>query len=177
MEDIILVRVQVLQPTRASSRIIKMKTLIINILALIVSLLWLFSVPGWEPLVVCIGCIATLITQLYAKKDNNGGNGGNVKVSGNNSVGIGGIGGGAGPGGKGGDGGSVEAFGDNAFALGGEGGEAGQTDRGGRGGRSPFEILGYENIQLPDGSFLWDKGRGGDGGFDVQDMQKQKFED
>jgi|SRR3989344_1988998 len=92
-----------------------------------------------------------------------GGKGGDAKVSGNNSVAVGGIGGGAGPGGKGGDGGSAEVVGDNAFAMGGEGGEAGQADRGGRGGRSPLEILGVPNTKLPDGTYLWDYGKGGDG--------------
>ncbi|MEK7106509.1 MAG: hypothetical protein AAB895_04115, partial [Patescibacteria group bacterium] len=71
-----------------------------------------------------------------------------------------------------------ESFGNNSFAMGGEGGEAGQVDRGGRGGRSPLEILGIPNTQLPDGTHLWDYGRGGDGGNPhVQDMQKQKFEE
>ncbi|KXJ98083.1 MAG: hypothetical protein UZ19_OD1000803 [Parcubacteria bacterium OLB19] len=74
-----------------------------------------------------------------------------------------GIGGGGGPGGKGGDGGSAEIVGDNGFAMGGEGGEAGQLDRGGREGRSPLEISGVPNTQLPDGTHLWDYGRGGDG--------------
>lgn len=115
----------------------------------------------------------------YSLNDyNNGGRGGNAKVNGNYSTAIGGLGGGGGPFGKGGDGGNAEAIGDNCFAMGGEGGEAGQLDRGGRGGRSPFEILGHENIQLPDGSFLWDKGRGGDGaGPSIQDIQKRKFEE
>lgn len=124
----------------------------------------------------------TIIITIYFSKKNykkyQGGRGGNAKVNGTNSTAIGGLGGGGGPLGKGGDGGSAEAIGDNCFAMGGEGGEAGQLDRGGKGGRSPFEILGHENIQLPDGSFLWDKGRGGDGaGPSVQEIQKQKFEE
>jgi hypothetical protein len=86
------------------------------------------------------------------KPTHDGGKGGNAKVTGSNSVAIGGIGGGGGSGGKGGDGGSAEVAGDNAFAMGGEGGEAGQLDRGGRGGRSPLEILGVPNMQLPDGA-------------------------
>lgn len=97
------------------------------------------------------------------KLTSGGGKGGNVKVEGNNSVAVGGIGGGDGPGGKGGDGGGVDAKGDNVFAMGGEGGEAGQADRGGRGGRSPMEILGVPNRKLPNGTHLWDYGKGGDG--------------
>ncbi|MBK5215642.1 MAG: hypothetical protein JJE53_02455 [Candidatus Pacebacteria bacterium] len=124
--------------------------------------------------------IAIVSIYLSRKKNetNNGGRGGNAKVNGNNSTAIGGLGGGSGSFGNGGDGGNAEAIGDNCFAMGGEGGEAGQLDRGGKGGRSPFEILGHENIQLPDGSFLWDKGRGGDGaGPSVQEIQKEKFEE
>jgi hypothetical protein len=49
--------------------------------------------------------------------------------------------------------------------MGGEGGEAGQHHRGGRGGRSPLELLGMKNEQLPDGTWLWDYGRGGDGAY------------
>ena len=92
-----------------------------------------------------------------------GGSGGHARVAGS-GIAIGGAGGNAGvPGaGKGGDGGNAEVEGDG-FALGGEGGEAGQADRGGRGGRSPLKVLGVPNQQLPDGSWLWDKGRGGDG--------------
>ncbi len=92
-----------------------------------------------------------------------GGSGGHARVAGSGTA-IGGAGGNAGaPGaGQGGNGGSAEVEGDG-FALGGEGGEAGQADRGGRGGRSPLEVLGVPNQQLPDGSWLWDKGRGGDG--------------
>lgn len=96
--------------------------------------------------------------------NSNGGKGGDAKAIGKNSVAVGGKGGEGGPGGKGGDGGTASVIGDNSFAMGGEGGEAGQTNRGGRGGRSPIEILGIENRKLPDGTFLWDYGRGGDGG-------------
>jgi hypothetical protein len=92
-----------------------------------------------------------------------GGKGGNATVRGQNSVAVGGAGGRGGPYGKGGDGGDAHVEGDNVFAMGGEGGEAGQLDRGGRGGRSPFEILGAPNLYLPDGSRLWNYGRGGDG--------------
>mgnify|MGYP003641114423 CR=1 FL=1 len=92
-----------------------------------------------------------------------GGSGGHARVAGS-GIAIGGAGGNAGvPGaGKGGDGGNAELEGDG-FALGGEGGEAGQADRGGRGGRSPLKVLGVPNQQLTDGSWLWDKGRAGDG--------------
>ena len=124
-----------------------------------------------HPWTIAIGgtVVATLIIyHLFgigknSKNISSGGKGGDAKVSGKNSVALGGIGGGGGPGGKGGDGGAAEAIGDNAFAMGGEGGEAGQVDRGGRGGRSPLEILGIPNTQLPDGTHLWDYGKGGDG--------------
>jgi hypothetical protein len=38
-----------------------------------------------------------------------------------------------------------------------------QADRGGRGGRSGLELSGVPNIELPDGTRLWEYGRGGDG--------------
>ena len=90
-----------------------------------------------------------------------GGRGGSATVRGN-GIAIGGSGGNAGPGGAGGDGGSGYIEGDG-IALGGEGGEAGQLCKGGKGGRSPMEAHGLPNRQLPDGSWLWDYGRGGDG--------------
>lgn len=125
-----------------------------------------------------IGILVTIYLSKKKKVINNGGSGGNAKASGLNSSAIGGMGGGGGPGGKGGNGGSAEAFGDNSFVMGGEGGEAGQLDRGGRGGRSPLEILGIPNSQLPDGTHLWDYGRGGDGASpSIQNLQKQKFEE
>ncbi len=139
-----------------------------------------------EGLFVFIGTIltiATIIISIYfglksKNKNSGGGRGGNAKVNGANSTAIGGLGGGGGLYGKGGDGGSAEVVGNNGFSMGGEGGEAGQLDRGGRGGRSPMEILGIKNTQLPDGTFLWDYGRGGNGsGPAVQDIQKQKFEE
>ncbi len=74
----------------------------------------------------------------------------------------GGPGGRGGPWGPGGNGGDAHAKG-NAIALGGEGGEAGQLDRGGNGGRSAAEVHGILNRQLPDGSWLWNYSRGGDG--------------
>ena len=93
-----------------------------------------------------------------------GGDGGKATVHGSGTA-IGGLGGGGGSpgGGYGGAGGGAEVHGDG-FAMGGEGGEAGQADHGGRGGRSPLEILGVPNQQLPDGRWLWEFGRGGDGG-------------
>ena len=95
--------------------------------------------------------------------DGRGGNGGSPTINGNNGVAVGGPGGAGGHYGRGGDGGGGVHIGGNIFAMGGEGGEAGQHDRGGKGGRSPLEILGIPNRQLPDGTWLWDKGRGGDG--------------
>jgi hypothetical protein len=91
-----------------------------------------------------------------------GGRGGDAKVGGHGTA-VGGSGGAGGVGGSGGDGGRAEVNGDG-FAVGGEGGEAGHADRGGRGGRGPLEILGAPNRQLADGTWLWDFGRGGDGG-------------
>lgn len=90
-----------------------------------------------------------------------GGRGGNATVTGLGTA-MGGMGGGGGPGGAGGAGGDAALVG-RGFAMGGEGGEAGQGERGGRGGRSPAEVMGLPNILLPDGTHLWDRGRGGDG--------------
>lgn len=97
-----------------------------------------------------------------------GGAGGNATVGGSGMA-VGGKGGNSGaPGaGTGGAGGSAHVEGDG-FAMGGEGGEAGQADRPGRGGRGPAEVLGLPNITLPDGSRLWDYGRGGDGAGPIQ---------
>jgi hypothetical protein len=92
-----------------------------------------------------------------------GGAGGDARASGAQSVAVGGPGGrgGIGPGGAGG---SVRAD-PGVTAAGGEGGEAGQPDgRGGRGGRSGAEVIGIPNVQLPDGTWLWDYRRGGSGG-------------
>jgi hypothetical protein len=66
-----------------------------------------------------------------------GGKGGNATAIGNNSIAVGGPGGGAGSGGNGGEGGSGNAVGDKAKVYEGEGGQAGQPDgSGGRGGRA-----------------------------------------
>lgn len=78
------------------------------------------------------------------------GRGGDATVTGD-GVAKGGRGGAIG----GGDGGSAYVGGDGV-AL---GGEAGQADRG---GRSPIEANGGPNVQLPNGTWLWDYGRGGD---------------
>lgn len=77
------------------------------------------------------------------------GRGGNAAVSGNGFA-KGGAGGSLG----GGDGGSAYVGGDG-IAL---GGEAGQADRG---GRNPIQANGGPNAQMPDGTWLWDYGRGG----------------
>jgi hypothetical protein len=118
------------------------------------------------------GCAFVALKELFwprspkAREDDpmpqgQGGRGGNASVGGHGTA-LGGKGGGAGLSGRGGDGGDAQVRGDG-IALGGEGGEAGQADRGGRGGRSPLEVLGIPNRQLPDGSWLWDYGKGGDG--------------
>jgi hypothetical protein len=97
-----------------------------------------------------------------------GGAGGDAEVEGNRSMAVGG------PGGRGGmtegmRGGDAAACGDNVVAAGGEGGEANQPDgRAGRGGRSGYTVLGYEDIQLPGGTWLSQYGRGGDGGHSPQ---------
>jgi hypothetical protein len=124
-----------------------------------------------EVLLVCmLGVIGFLIKRKYFKDEKfesigSGGHGGNAKVIGQNGIAYGGNAGKGGIGGKGGDGGNAEAKGDNSFAMGGEGGDAGQSNgKGGKGGRGPAEVLGLPNIKLPDGTFLWDIGKGGDGG-------------
>ena len=45
--------------------------LILNIAGIFGALLWLISKPEWEPLVTCIGLIATLIAQLYTSNGKN----------------------------------------------------------------------------------------------------------
>lgn len=133
--------------------------------------------PNWHWAIwlsiMLVAIIIDLSWQLYMKSDREktpepkivggrGGRGGKARVGGN-GIAIGGPGGRGGVGGDGGDGGDSESDGDG-LSMGGEGGEAGQIGRGGRGGRSPLEILGYPNEKLSDGTWLWEKGRGGDGG-------------
>lgn len=45
--------------------------IILNLAGLLGSLIWLLTKPEWEPLVTCIGLIATLVTQLYSGKETN----------------------------------------------------------------------------------------------------------
>ncbi|GAA1153973.1 hypothetical protein GCM10009630_60220 [Kribbella jejuensis] len=90
------------------------------------------------------------------KHPGQGGRGGAATVGGT-GLAVGGPGGGGGPSGAGGDGGSAEVGGDG-WAFGGEGGGAD-----GRGGRSGYELAGLPNFQLPDGTWMYDIGRGGDG--------------
>lgn len=142
------------------------------ILTAVMSVVWLSDPTNaiYGPVLAFIGAlIGVASTTIRIRKGKTsapvisaGGKGGNASVKGSGTA-IGGKGGGGGPGGKGGDGGNAHVDGDG-FAMGGEGGEAGQLERGGRGGRSPLEILGFPNITLPDGSKLWEYGRGGDGG-------------
>jgi hypothetical protein len=97
-----------------------------------------------------------------------GGPGGNAEVQGDNSHATGGKGGrgGLGPGGPGG---GASARGDGITYAGGEGGEANQPDgRGGRGGRSGYFTLGLPDFQLPDGRWISEFGRGGDGAHTAQ---------
>jgi hypothetical protein len=49
----------------------KLTLLILNILALIASIIWLVLKPDWEPLVTTIGCIGGLIAQYFTNSDNN----------------------------------------------------------------------------------------------------------
>jgi hypothetical protein len=92
-----------------------------------------------------------------------GGHGGRARVQGDNSVAVGG-GGGRGGISEGGRGGDAEAIGDNVAYAGGEGGEANQPDgRGGRGGRNGHFTLYGQDFQLPDGRWISEFGRGGDG--------------
>lgn len=59
---------------------IKKILLILNILALIGTLIWLKEDKNWEPLVATITLIATLITQLYGSGDSSS-NGGKTNLS------------------------------------------------------------------------------------------------
>lgn len=59
---------------------IKKILLVLNILALVGTLIWLKSDRGWEPLVATITLIATLISQLYGTGDSTN-NGGKLKMS------------------------------------------------------------------------------------------------
>ena len=119
---------------------------------------------GFLPLISIIVAIYFGVKSIKKSiQESRGGRGGNATASGINSRAIGGKGGGSGPYGTGGAGGDAETKGENSFSMGGEGGEAGQVDRGGKGGRGPMEVLGIPNRQLPDGTWLWDIGKGGDG--------------
>ncbi len=51
----------------------RLALIILNIAGLLGSLIWLLTNPGWEPLVVSIGLIISLITQLYIGRSTNGG--------------------------------------------------------------------------------------------------------
>lgn len=110
------------------------------------------------------GFLFVVIPAIVAPKPlpGQGGAGGSAHVGGSGMA-IGGRGGGGGPGGAGGAGGGGSVAGDGVV-IGGDGGEAGQVDRGGRGGMSPLQRMGVPNEKLPDGTWLWDRGRGGDGG-------------
>lgn len=142
---------------------------------LVLAALWILNPSGnYEPFTIVSGLVLTA-AEIFRRRTSNsaepkalpplgeGGAGGNAKVGSGSAVGGKGGDGGVPGGSSGGAGGNAEVTG-HGFALGGEGGEAGQADRGGRGGRSPFETLGVPNHQLPDGRWLWEFGRGGDGG-------------
>jgi hypothetical protein len=108
------------------------------------------------------GLVVIFVSNHFFGTGRGGGNGGKATVNGSGTA-IGGPGGGGGPSGIGGAGGDAIVNGDG-FAAGGGGGEAGQVDRGGRGGISGYEAAGLPNFQLPDGRWIYDIGRGGDGG-------------
>lgn len=152
---------------------------------LTLALLWIFNpTANFEPYTIISGVVFAAV-ELYRRRTKAkteqtislptgmGGAGGNAKVG--NGYAIGGKGGRGGvPGsGSGGAGGDAEAV--SGLALGGEGGDAGQSDGGGKGGRSGFEVLGRPNYQFPDGTWLWDYGRGGDGA-DPADCNDNKQE-
>ena len=97
-----------------------------------------------------------------------GGKGGDATVLGNRSYAHGGMGGRGGVG-EGGPGGDAAVQADDTLMVGGNGGEAGQPDgRGGRGGSSPWLTLGAPDFQLPDGRWISEFGRGGDGAHSPQ---------
>lgn len=52
----------------------KLILLILNILALIASIIWLSLKPDWEPLVTTIGCIGGLIVQYFSSNNEIGQN-------------------------------------------------------------------------------------------------------
>lgn len=151
----------------------------IEILSLLVTFvlasLWIHNPSGnYEPFTIISGVVLAAMEICRRKASNSaiptvlpspgeGGAGGNAKAGGGFATGGKGGGGGVPGGGSGGAGGNAEVSG-YGLAIGGEGGEAGQADRGGRGGRSPLEAHGIPNQQLPDGRWLWEFGRGGDGG-------------
>jgi hypothetical protein len=63
----------------------KLTLLILNILALIASIIWLALKPDWEPLVTTIGCIGGLIAQYFTNSDNSKDNVKMTQKSGKNS--------------------------------------------------------------------------------------------
>ena len=87
-----------------------------------------------------------------------GGAGGNASsITGPAFGGPGGTSGDCGTGGRGGD-----AHSDTGPAFAGPGGDAGTKDHPARGGRVAWEKLGYPNRKLDDGTWLWERGIGGD---------------
>jgi hypothetical protein len=137
--------------------------LILSIALIVVAVLLAVGVPITGPL-KWLGHKLGLVRDAppLAQELHPGGEGGSAKAN-RGGMAIGGRGGAGGHLGPGGAGGSTEAT-DDGFAMGGEGGEGGRLDRPARGGRSPLEVLGIPDEQLADGTHLWDRGRGGDGG-------------
>jgi len=105
-----------------------------------------------------------ILDNRHLQRESHGGKGGDAKVVGDHGVAIGGDGGADGLGGPGGPGGDATVEGFKGRAVGGRGGDAGKEKwQGGKGGRSALEALGIPNVLLPDGTWLWDRGKGGDG--------------
>lgn len=140
---------------------------------LVLASLWIFNPSGnYEPYTIISGVVFAAV-EIYRRKTRNntlpdlpptgiGGAGGSAKVGSGYAIGGKGGRGGVPGSGSAGAGGNAEVAGEG-LALGGEGGDAGQADSGGKGGRNGFEVLGVPNYQFPDGSWLWEFGRGGDG--------------
>ena len=138
-------------------------------IGLVLSIVWFFNAPGFEPALACIGSLITLGGLAFRDKNaktksdavryssitsapanGQGGRGGGGNAIGKGTKVIGGFGGaGGGPrGGRGGDGGGGDAVGEGSMVIGGDGGGGGRSDgRGGRGGASPLKRVSPELLK------------------------------
>ena len=138
-------------------------------IGLVLSIVWLFKAPGFEPALACIGSLITLGGLAFRDKnakissdavryssissapaDGQGGGGGGGNAIGKGTTVVGGFGGaGGGPrGGRGGDGGGGDDVGEGSRVIGGDGGGGGRSDgRGGRGGASPLKRVSPELLK------------------------------